>query len=92
MMHRSLCYDPTPEHRLTRAKWARGFGIVYGTILLLLVAIVTAQHIRGERNGAAAAANGRAAQPARTERRPNVAIGAPTAAQAANPIAHADWE
>ena len=57
MTHQSLRYHPTPEHRLTHAKWARGFGIVYGTMLLLLLAIATAQHIRGERNGAAALAN-----------------------------------
>jgi hypothetical protein len=92
MTHQSFRYHPTPEHRLTRAKWIRGFGIVYGTMLLLLLAIATAQHIRGERNGAAAVANGHPAQPARTEQRPNVAIGAPAARQAANPIAHADWE
>ena len=92
MIHRSLPYDPTPEDRLTRAKWARGFGIVYGTILLLLLAIVAAQHIRGEPNGATTLANGPAARPARTERRPTIAIGSPTAPQAANPVSHTDWK
>jgi hypothetical protein len=43
--------DPTPEDRLTRAKWARGVAIVYGSALLLLVAFVTAQHIFFEPNG-----------------------------------------
>lgn len=76
MIHRSLSYDPTAEHRLTRAKWARGFGVVYGTILLLLLAIVVAQHIRGV--------------PA--ELRPTIAIGPPTASQATNPTSHTDWE
>jgi hypothetical protein len=51
MSRRSLPYDPTPEHQLTRAKWARGFGIVYGTVGLLLFAVVLAQHIRGEGDG-----------------------------------------
>jgi hypothetical protein len=63
MIRRSLPYDPTEEHRLTRAKWARGFAIVYGTILLLLLAIVAAQHIRVEHNGAAALANRAGAAP-----------------------------
>jgi hypothetical protein len=91
MIHRSLPYHPTPEDRLTRAKWERGFGIVYGTILLLLLAIVAAQHIRGE-NGATAIASGPAAQPVRTDRRPTAAIGSPSASQAANPISHTDWK
>jgi hypothetical protein len=92
MIHRSLSYDPTPEDRLTRAKWARGFGIVYGTILLLLLAIVAAQHIRVDHNGATAITNGPAAQPVRTDPQPTSAIGSPTASQAANPISHSDWE
>jgi hypothetical protein len=36
MIQRSLPFDPTSEHRLPPAKWARGIRIVYGTILLLL--------------------------------------------------------
>jgi hypothetical protein len=80
MIHRSLPYQPTPEDRLTRAKWERGFGIVYGTILLLLLAIVAAQHIRGE-NGATGIASGPAAQPVRTDRRPTTAIGSPSASR-----------
>jgi hypothetical protein len=92
MIHRSLPYDQTPEDRLIRTKWARGFGIVYGTILLLLLAIVATQHMRVEHNGAPAIANGPAAQPVRTNLQPTIAIGAPTAPQAANPISHTDWE
>jgi hypothetical protein len=77
---------------LIRAKWARGVGIIYGTILLLLLAIVAAQHIRGEHNGATAIANGPAARPVRTDQWPTGAIGSPTARQAASPISNADQE
>jgi hypothetical protein len=90
MIHRSLSYDPTTEHRLTRAKWARGFGVVYGTILLLLLAIAGAQHFRVEHNGATIIANDPAAQPMRTDLRPTIARGAPTAPRAANTISHAE--
>jgi hypothetical protein len=83
MIHRPLSYEPTIEHRLTRAKWARGFGVVYGTILLLLLAIAAAQHFRGEHNGATTIADDPAARPIRTDLRPT------TAPQAANPISHA---
>ena len=69
MIYRSLPYDPTPEDKLTRAKWARGFGVVYGSILLLLLAIVATQNVRPEHNRATAVANAPAAQPAHTELR-----------------------
>jgi hypothetical protein len=85
MIHRSLSYDPTTEHRLTRAKWARGFGVVYGTVLLLLLAIAAAQHFRVEDNGATTIANDPAAQPMRTDLRPT---SAPTAPQRAKLISH----
>lgn len=88
MIHRSLPYHPTTEHRLTRAKWARGFGVVYGTILLLLLAIAAAQHFRVEHNGATTIANRPAAQPVRPDLRPTIAIGAPTAPQAAKTLSH----
>jgi len=54
MILRPLHYEPTPEDRLTRTKWARAVGIVYGTIFLLLLATVTAQHIHVEHNAATA--------------------------------------
>jgi hypothetical protein len=80
MIHRSLPYDPTPEDRLTYAKWARGFGIVYGTILLVLLAVVTAQqHIRGEHNRTTAIADSPGAQPVRTDLPQTIATGSPTA-------------
>ena len=83
MIHRSLHYDPTPEDRLTRAKWARGFGIIYGTIFLLLLAIAAAQHFRVEHTGATTIANDPAAEPIHTDLRPTNAIGVPTAPQPA---------
>jgi hypothetical protein len=77
MIHRSLSYDPTTEHRLTRAKWARKFGIVYGTILLLLLVVGAAQHFRIEHNATTTIANNPAAQPMRTNLlRPTSAPGA----------------
>jgi hypothetical protein len=45
MMLRHLPYDPTPEDRLTRAKWARRVGIVYGAVVLLLLGFMAAQRI-----------------------------------------------
>jgi hypothetical protein len=63
MMYRSLGYDPTPEDRATRAKWARGVGIVYGTILLLLLAFIAAERILAEHGRATETANDPAAQP-----------------------------
>jgi len=65
MIHRSLSYDPTTEHRLTRAKWARGVAIVYGTILLLLVTLMAAHRLLSEHSGAIAVASDHAAHPAR---------------------------
>ena len=89
MIPRSLCYDPTPEHRLSRAKWARGFGVVYGTILLLLVAIAAAQHSASSTTKTTTIANNPAAKPMRTDLRPTSAR---TASQAANRISHAYQE
>jgi flagellin-like protein len=57
MIHRSLSYDPTPEHRLTRAKWARGVSIIYGTILLLLLTFIAAHRSLNEPGGATAVAS-----------------------------------
>lgn len=51
-MLRPLRYDPTPEHRLTHAKWARGVGIVYGSVVLLLLGLMAAHSIFAEPNGA----------------------------------------
>lgn len=65
MIHRSLPYDPTPEHRLTRAKWARGVAIVYGTILLLLVTFIAAHRSPSEPGAASAVASDHAAYAAR---------------------------
>jgi hypothetical protein len=83
MIHRTLPYDPTLEDQLTRAKWARGFGIVYGTIFLLLLAIAAAHHFRVEHPGATTIANEPAAEPMRTDLR-TITIGATTALQPAN--------
>jgi hypothetical protein len=57
MIHRSLPYELTPEDRLTRAKWARGVGIIYGTILLLLLTIAMAYRILTEPKGVADSVN-----------------------------------
>ena len=54
MIHRSLSYEPTPEHRLSRAKWARGVAVVYGTILLLLLTLAGAHRSLGSAGGAVA--------------------------------------
>jgi hypothetical protein len=43
-----LHYVLTPEDRRIRAKWARGVAIVYGSALLLLVALAGAQRIIAE--------------------------------------------
>jgi hypothetical protein len=57
MIHRSPPYEPTPEDRLIRAKWARGVGIIYGTILLLLLTIAVAHRILTEPKGVADSVN-----------------------------------
>lgn len=63
MIHRSLPYNPTPEDRLTRAKWARGVALFYGFALLLLLTFVAAHRIVSEPKGATSIiANARAAQ------------------------------
>ena len=61
MIHRSLPYEPTAEHRLTRAKWERGVAIVYGTILPLLLTFVAGHRSLSEHSGAGAIASDRAA-------------------------------
>ena len=65
MIHRSLPYEPTAEHRLTPARWERGVVIVYGTILLLLLTFVAGLRSLSEHSGAGAIASDRAAHPAR---------------------------
>jgi hypothetical protein len=57
MIHRSFPYEPSPEDRLTRAKWARGIGILYGSALLLLVAFIVAHRFVAEPKGSAGAAS-----------------------------------
>ena len=65
-------------------KWGRGFGILYGTILLLLLtAGVIVEH-----RGARAIANGAAAQPVR----PSAANGWPTAWPTAKSSAQISWQ
>lgn len=69
MIHRSLSYDPTAEHRLTHAKWVRGFAIVYGTILLLLFALIAAQRVTFEHSETTGIADGAAASAAKSRSR-----------------------
>jgi hypothetical protein len=57
MMLRHLPYDPTPEDRLTHAKWARTVGIVYGSVVLLLLGFIAAQRIFAEPHRATGVAN-----------------------------------
>jgi hypothetical protein len=57
MMLEHLPYDPTPEDRLTRAKWARTVGIVYGSVVLLLFGFIAAQRIFAEPHLATGVAN-----------------------------------
>ena len=87
MIHRSLSYDPTPEHRLTRAKWVRGFAIVYGTTLLLL-ALLAAQRVTFEHDRATANANSAAAHPLRADLRASVAMRSPSVPPAAKSSSH----
>jgi hypothetical protein len=56
MIHRSLPYDPTPEDRLTRTKWARRVGIFYSCALLLLLAFATTHRMLIEPKGPAGVA------------------------------------
>jgi len=65
MIHRSPPYDLTSEDRLTRAKWARGVAIVYGTILLLLVTFIAAHRYLSEPGAGTAVASDHAAHQAR---------------------------
>jgi hypothetical protein len=64
MVHRSLPYNATNEHRTTRAKWARGVAIVYGTILLLL-AFGAAHRSLSEHSGTISVASDHALHPLR---------------------------
>jgi len=64
MIHRSLSYDPTPEHRISRTKWSRGFAVVYGTILLLLLTFIAAHRLLNGPNAATEIAGEYAAPPA----------------------------
>jgi hypothetical protein len=52
-----LPYDPTPEDRLTRAKWARSVSIVYGSVVLLLLGFIAAQRMFAEPHRATGIAN-----------------------------------
>jgi len=45
MTHRHFPYEPSPEDRLTLAKWKRRFAIIYGCALLLLVAWIAIPRI-----------------------------------------------
>jgi hypothetical protein len=44
-MHRTLRSILTPEDRATHAKWMRVVAVVYGAVLLLLVAVIATQRI-----------------------------------------------
>jgi hypothetical protein len=48
MVERPFIHDPTPEDRLTHAKWARGVAVIYGSVLLLFIGIIIAQCISVE--------------------------------------------
>jgi len=41
--HGKYLYEPTPEDRITRARWAIGVATFYGGIALILVGFVVAQ-------------------------------------------------
>ena len=58
MTHRHFPYEPSPEDRLTLAKWKRGVAIVYGCALLLLVAWIAIPQILVGPVTATAAADG----------------------------------
>jgi len=58
MTHRHLPYHLTAEDRLTCAKWARGVAIVYGSVLLLIIGAIGAQHMSAASTTEAAVANG----------------------------------
>ena len=45
MTHRHFLYEPSPEDRLTLAKWKRGLAIVYGCAVLLLIAWIAIPRI-----------------------------------------------
>jgi hypothetical protein len=42
MNRRTIVYEPTPEHQITHARWARGFAILYGTVVLVLLGLMLA--------------------------------------------------
>jgi hypothetical protein len=58
MIHRHFPYEASSEDRLTLAKWKRGFAIVYGCALLLLVAWIAIPRILVGPMTATAAADG----------------------------------
>jgi hypothetical protein len=58
MTHRSLPCQPTPEDRLTFAKWKRGTAIIYGCALLPLVAWIATPRILAEPTTATAVVDG----------------------------------
>jgi hypothetical protein len=45
MIDLRLLRNLTPEDRAVRVKWARGVAIVYGTALLLVVGLISAQRM-----------------------------------------------
>src|SRR5689334_3199186 len=81
MSYRSFPHDPTPEDRLTQAKWARGFAVVSGTILLLLVAVVVTSRIISEPSESSGVASARSANV-----QPKTAISSSAAPQAMKPF------
>jgi hypothetical protein len=58
MSNRHFPYEASSEDRLTLAKWKRGFAIVYGCALLLLVAWIAIPRILVGPMTATAAADG----------------------------------
>ena len=80
MSYRSLPHNPIPEDRLIQVKWARGFAIVYGTILLLLLAVIVTSRIVSEPSGSSGVASARS-----TNVQPNTAISSSAAPQAMKP-------
>jgi hypothetical protein len=57
MIDRFINDDPTPDDLATRAIWARRLGVAYVCVLLLLVALVAAQRLAVESNGASGVAS-----------------------------------
>jgi hypothetical protein len=80
MSYRSFLHNPTPEDRVTQAKWARGFAVVYGTILLLLLAVVVTSRIASEPSRSSGTASARS-----TNVQPTTAISSSAAPQPMKP-------